>query len=181
LKHPTLARLFKRDLFDNVEVYEQNIGIDEMLIVQLLAKSKKAVFVPTSYYNVTPNPNSVSRIKYTTKNIQEGIRIFRFICNFLELNNKKYAHIMDVRYLHYLLLINNIGYKNTELKKSREHLDAMNDLILFYNKAKNSQVFKHEPCIYKILFHSFVVCRPIYHFINIFLDLRKKLVGWESS
>lgn len=176
LKHPTLARLFKRELFAKIDIYEQNIGIDEMLIIQLLSKCNKAVFIPTSYYNVTPNPESVSRIKYSKKKIREGIMVYRYICSFIEKNHKKYSSNLEVKYIQYLLMINKIAYKDKEIKKSDEHIEAINELKYYFKKTKKTFIFKTQPWLSKLLIYSFVIFRPIYHIINLALDIHKRII-----
>lgn len=168
LKHPSLCRLFRRSLFNNIEVLEQNIGIDEMLIVQLLTKCNKALYIRTNYYTALARNQSVSRVTYSLKKIQEGIKVYRFIVNFVETNNDKYAQYLYVKQLYYLQKIYNIMHISNELKKSEEYVTVVKDFYSTYNKAKSTSAFKQQSLPSKIKLHLFVMIRPLYHAFTFF-------------
>ena len=122
LKHPSLVRLFKKNLFQSTIVFEQNVGIDEMLIVQLLSKCNTSFFTNKNYYNVLAREDSVCRRQYTPKTIQETIDVYRFICRFMDDANLDFSSHLYVKY--YKILINLFKHINsngqiykTDLKK----------------------------------------------------------------
>lgn len=59
---PSLAcRCFAKSLFWEAQYINQNIGIDELLIVELLAKANSLVSISEVYYIVSVRYGSVSR------------------------------------------------------------------------------------------------------------------------
>lgn len=99
MKHPGLGRLWKRELFQNVTIFEQNIGIDEMLTPQLLAKCNRAVYTSKVLYNVFLRENSVSRITYNDKKINETIKVYQFLSEFASKQIPTFADYLRVKYL----------------------------------------------------------------------------------
>lgn len=99
LKHPTLVRLYKRELFRNIVVFEQNIGIDEMLTPQLLAKCNRAVYTTEAYYNVLIRQDSVCRAEYNEKKIRDTIKVYQFLSNFMENKIPEYASLIYEKHL----------------------------------------------------------------------------------
>jgi glycosyltransferase involved in cell wall biosynthesis len=115
LKHPSLINLYKANLFQGVEVFNQNVGIDEMLTPQLLLKVNKALYLEDVYYNVVFVEGSVSRSKYTTRKNLELMKVYSFIIEYL---NGKNADL----YLHYVKKYGGILYSKSleALKQNRE-------------------------------------------------------------
>lgn len=103
LRHPTLARLYKRDLFKGVIVFEQNVGIDEMLTPQLLSKCNVAAYTSKVLYNVLIRDDSVCRSQYDEKKIHQIIKVYHFICSFMEEKMHKYALLIYLKYLDILI------------------------------------------------------------------------------
>jgi glycosyltransferase involved in cell wall biosynthesis len=98
IKHPTLVRLFKRNLFNSVEVFEQNIGIDEMLLPQLLIHCQSAVYSTKTFYNLFLRPNSVSRMSYSNRTIMDTLKIYNFLMNYAERNITEYVNVIASKY-----------------------------------------------------------------------------------
>jgi glycosyltransferase involved in cell wall biosynthesis len=131
LKHPTLVRLYKSDVFQNIVIFEQNIGIDEMLTPQLLTKCTRAIYTSKVYYNVYLRQNSVSRNIYNDKKINETIKVYQFLLDFAE---KKIPNYFDVLRLKYLFVLYNM-YSN--YLSGQFSLEKNNSLIL-KNEFKSS-------------------------------------------
>lgn len=104
LRHPTLARLYKRELLNELVLFEQNVGIDEMLTPQLLVKCNRAVYTSIVYYNVLVRHDSVCRSTYNTIKILQTLKAYSFIQQFMfekipeyiqPINNKVIALIIE--------------------------------------------------------------------------------------
>ncbi len=102
LKHPTLVRLYKRELFENIIVFEQNIGIDEMLTPQLLAKCNRAVYTSKVFYNVLVRQDSVCRSSYTKAKIDQTHRVYDFLLDYSSNHIEQYHYIYVHKYLQVL-------------------------------------------------------------------------------
>ncbi len=113
LKHPTLVRLYKKELFDEIAIFEQNIGIDELLTPQLLLKCTKVVYTSNIYYNVLVRSNSVCRAVYDNKKVLQTIKVYKYLNEFFEKNLHKYK---DTIMLKYIQVLNGIllGYHKKE-------------------------------------------------------------------
>ena len=155
LKHPTLARLYKRELFNDIVVFEQNIGIDEMLTPQLLVKCNRVVYTSDVYYNVLVRQESVSRAVYTDKKIRQSIKVNRFVCSFMEENLPQYAIFSQIKYLNTLHFIYNESRRNKELISDNVKTKVLIDIREMYHKVKSSHIFKSE--IKKIRISLFLI------------------------
>ena len=142
LKDPSLAcRVFKKELFENVTLFDQNIGIDELLIVQILVKTQKIVFTDKVYYYTYERQDSVSRIEYSELKIKQGIRIYRFICEFIRAQKPLYAKYLEVKYLNYLMPLYEMEYDNPIM--SQDILTSLEtDIKKYYNLSKKTSSFK---------------------------------------
>jgi glycosyltransferase involved in cell wall biosynthesis len=115
LKHPTLVRLYKRHLFKDIVIFEQNIGIDEMLTPQLLAKCNKAVYTSRVFYNIITRPNSVSRAEFSNKKILETLKVYNFLINFAGENLPHYKHFYYEKYINVIGgILHGLFKKNTD-------------------------------------------------------------------
>ncbi len=144
LHHPTLVRLYKRELFKNVVVFEQNIGIDEMLTPQLLAGCNRAVYTTKVLYNVFMRENSVSRITYSDKKISDTIRVYQFLCEFAKEQIPDYADYLRIKNLvvSYSLYAQNIrGHFNLGDEMT---LRLANEFKSNYSNFKGSKLYKKQ-------------------------------------
>jgi glycosyltransferase involved in cell wall biosynthesis len=145
LKHPTLVRLYKKELFENVVVFEQNIGIDEMLTPQLLLKCNKAVYTKEVFYNVLIRPNSVCRASVTALKIKQVIKVYGFILNLFEEQLDDYLDLFVKKYYNILIgcLYETMGSLDFET-----HKVLMNEIVKLRNKItkeiKKDLSFKME-------------------------------------
>lgn len=108
LKHPSLIRIYKQKLFTNIEIFEQNIGIDEMLTPQLISRCNSAFYTSKSYYNVTARDESVCRSVYNEKKIIDSLRVYKFINKFMAENIPEYYTYTSTKYLTTLNLFMNL-------------------------------------------------------------------------
>lgn len=110
LKHPSLINLYKSTLFQGVTVFNQNIGIDEMLTPQLFLNIKNAIFTEKVFCNVVVRPDSVSRSKYNYSKLKQTISVFDFVLNFTESRMKVYNAYMKVKYIRALFRVLNDAF-----------------------------------------------------------------------
>lgn len=165
LKHPTLVRLYKRDLFKDIVVFEQNIGIDEMLTPQLLANCNRAVYTSEVFYNVLIRQVSVCRAAYNEKKIQQTIKVNRFVCDFMLKNIPKYAIISQTKYLNTLFGILHQSNYDSKLMSPLVLEEVRDDIKLIYKTVKGTAEFKTSPFRFKILVYIMVNVPLIYKLI----------------
>ena len=177
LKHPALARLFKRELFKNITIFDQNIGIDEMLTPQLLLHCNKAVYTSRPYYYVLARHNSVCREVYNDKKINETIKVNRFICAFLENNRPQYASFIHLKYLSILLSFYHQSFGDKTLMKEETQMAVVNDAKVYFKKVRASELYEKEAFRFRattlIIIYYPVVYKLIYKTI-------KRLRIWAS-
>lgn len=142
LKHPTLVRLYKKELFEDIVVFEQNIGIDEMLTPQLLAKCNRAVYTSEVYYNVLIRQDSVCRSKYSEKKVLELIKAYQFVIRFMEKYISDYPEIAHFKYLNSLFdILHQKSLGNVVLDHNTVVL-LMEDLKYYHNKLKRRTIYR---------------------------------------
>lgn len=174
LQDPSLAcRLFKSSLFKEVQIFAQNIGIDEIIIIQVLTKCNKAVYITKIFYYTYEREDSVSRILYNEKKIREGLKVHRFICSYLEKQNSKYTQYAHIKYLKYLMEVYDRSSKIDGIKGSQTFNEYVSDLVIFYNKTKKSSEFKNEVLLWRIKLFIFninpkvyEILRKVFHFVK---------------
>lgn len=161
LKHPTLVRLYKRELFNDIVVFEQNIGIDEMLTPQLLAKCNKAVYTSKVFYNVLIRQDSVCRAAYNEKKIQQTLMVNRFVCDFMLKNIPKYAIISQTKYLNTLFGILHQSNYDSKLMSPTVAAEVTNDLKKTYKAVKGTK----EYMLYSLQFRTLIYIMVNFYFI----------------
>lgn len=150
LKHPTLVRLYKRELFKDVVVFEQNIGIDEMLTPQLLAKCNRAVYTSEVYYCVFLRQNSISRTNQKLNTMHDTILVYKFLREYFQsqINLKQYQQLLNLKYFKILF-----GYKKLLLANKINSIDnykLSNELVFVFNEIKRNKEFKAEEKSFKL-------------------------------
>ncbi len=163
LKHPTLARLYRRDLFKNIVVFEQNIGIDEMLTPQLLAKCNRAVYTSKVLYNVMVREDSVCREEYNEKKIRDTIGVYQFLCSFIEKNAPKYKGHIELKYLSVLHELYNSAILIRGKITNNSVSEIREDFRLYIKKTKDSGNFYNEKLLSRILKNGIVYCPFVYN------------------
>jgi glycosyltransferase involved in cell wall biosynthesis len=185
VKDPSLAcRLFKSNLFTEVNLIDQNVGIDEIVFLQVLCKCEKVVHIQKFYYYANARENSVSRACYSKEKIKQYIMVHRFLCNFMDKTNRKYSPYLYLKYLKLLLPVYEFTRVSKELRGSEEQYCLMNDLISYYNKAKGTYEFKGEEMLFKVKMYTFIKCTPLVPYVsflilcyNIFIKYAAKIVS----
>jgi glycosyltransferase involved in cell wall biosynthesis len=177
VKDPSLAcRVFKKDLFNNLVIFNQNIGIDEILIIQLLAQCEKVVFTDKIYYYTYERPDSVSRIQYSEQKTNQGIKVYQFACEFLSKNKAQYAPYFHLKYLNYLLPIYEFSLNDENIKHS-ELLNLMKEEInKQYQHVCNTSHFKSLPLLFKIKAHAISKNKLLYLLITKGIKLKKIII-----
>ena len=166
-KDPSLAcRLFKRNLFDKITMFDQNIGIDEIAIVQLLTKSSRVVHISKTFYYAYVRSNSVSRIQYSERKIGEGIRVHQFICNHMDKFNPKFSPYLDIKYLNYLVAVYDTTRLNKDFRKRGVLNQLMSDFVNYYHKAKGKKEFKIESLQFKTKIYTLNIFPPLYPYVS---------------
>jgi len=174
LKHPSLARLVKKELLNDVVIFDQNIGIDEMLTPQLLVKCKKAVYTSKILYNIRIREDSVCRTKYNESKILQIIKVYRFLINFLASYAPNYKYHILTKYIKVLTgiyntsILGNLKLNNYIFLKIREELRILKredqNLPLPHTMNFSTKIsywwIVNYPFIYKL-------CLKIYNFLRI--------------
>lgn len=77
---PSMAcRIFKRELFEGIEICGRNIGIDEMVTLQLMSRANTLLSIDNILYHIYVRTSSVSRSVYSKSRIQEVITVHDFL------------------------------------------------------------------------------------------------------
>ena len=170
LKHPTLARLYNKSLFNNIVVFEQNIGIDEMMTPQLLANCNKAVYTSEAFYNVLIRQESVSRAEVSDKKIRQFIKVYKFLLDFCSKNITQYESILSLKYYNILKgnFIKTLG--KLEYETHAEIINELRSLKKQNHLNKSISNFKKQDLFITIFIKmntklSFKVAKKIKSFI----------------
>lgn len=127
VKHPSLCRLYRASLFEGVFIFEQNIGIDELLTPQLLLRCKSAVHTSEILYFALIRQDSVCRSPYTLSSVVQSLKVYDFLLAFMKSNLPLYYNIFVEKYLQFLHGVfvyqsfNNIEFIKVDTISSRIH------------------------------------------------------------
>nr|WP_300676360.1 glycosyltransferase family 2 protein [uncultured Acetatifactor sp.] len=101
---PSMAcRIFKRELFDGIEIEGRSIGIDEMVTFQLMKKAKSLISIESTLYHIYVRANSVSRTVYSKGRIEEAVKIHDRLWSYAEdLPSSVKKHVLAKIILAYL-------------------------------------------------------------------------------
>lgn len=81
---PSMAcRIFKKNLFANIIIEGRNIGIDEMVTLQLMGNAKTLVSINDTLYHIYVRSGSVSRNVYSKARIKEVKRVHDFLWDYI--------------------------------------------------------------------------------------------------
>lgn len=145
--HPTpslACRAFRRELFAEVMCPGQNVGIDEILIIQLLAKANTLVSIDEVLYNVYLRSNSVSRSLYSKHKIQEYKNVYKLLFDFAQHNTKMLWNYITIKYLKLL-----IGILSEIRSDDPEYYELWNEFRRCYVEVKNVKEFRKEKLSFK--------------------------------
>lgn len=152
LRHPTLVRLYRRELFKDIIIFEQNIGIDEMLTPQLLAKCNRAVYTSMVYYNVLVRQDSVCRAEYNEKKIQDTIKVNQFLRGFMEKEIPEYAAIIYGKHLDVAASMYKFSLENQNKVEKKTKALTKKELLATYKKVSRHPSFKGKSLKLKSMF-----------------------------
>lgn len=147
---PSLAcRCFKRSNCDGLRYMSQSIGVDELLIVQLLSRSSIFVSISGCYYNVLLSRDSVSRGKMSNKRIEAYYKTYKTLFEVCEDLPKQYMIYVKIKFLSFLKSVclfnnNKIQFLNT------------------YTALKYTDEFQRKPKKFKIGCFLYAYLTPLY-------------------
>jgi glycosyltransferase involved in cell wall biosynthesis len=163
IKDPSLAcRLFRKSLFSQVKLLDQNVGIDEIVYPQTLSNCNSVVHISKTYYYAFARNDSVSRNTYSRGKIMEGIIVQRYICNYFQDHFKKYLPYVYSKYLNYLLFTYDISKADKEIQRSMEFNSIIQDIRLYYYKAIKTNDFSHISYQLNAKLKAFVIYPSLY-------------------
>lgn len=80
---PSLAcRLFRRGLFESIQIPGRNIGIDEMVTLQLMGAASSLRSLEAVFYHIYVRGGSVSRAVYSSGRIEETVKVQEFLWDY---------------------------------------------------------------------------------------------------
>jgi glycosyltransferase EpsH len=139
-KHPTLCRLWKRSLLYEIEIFEQNIGIDEMLTPQLIAKCQNAVYSSKILYNLLIRVNSVSRNTYTDAKVFQTMKVYQYLCSFFTARLKDYDELIRIKYFIILYSLSSQFLKGDINISEVIAKNLIDDYKKYYGLVKNENL-----------------------------------------
>ena len=72
ISHPSIGlKVIRKNLFENIELLRQNIGIDILISLQIFLKANSLLVIKNSFYNIFVRENSVSRSQYNDNIIKQ--------------------------------------------------------------------------------------------------------------
>ena len=82
---PSLAcRIFRRGLFEKIQITGRNIGIDEIVTLQLMGRAESLISIDSTLYHIYVRTSSVSRSVYTKTRVNEIIAVHDFLWDYIK-------------------------------------------------------------------------------------------------
>lgn len=158
--HPTpslACRVFKKKLFNSAVYLMQNVGIDEILIVQLLLKASSLVSIDDVLYCVFLRKDSISRSACSKKKIEEYNNVYDFLFR-ISSDNVQLLSYIEIKYLKLII--------NIFLGLESHDSDLLRKYKELYCKVKSTQEYKKEYLSFK------VGTKLFYYFPNIYKKIK---------
>lgn len=139
LKHPSLINLYKSTLFMDLIIFNQNVGIDELMTPQILLKVNHAIYTSKVYCNVVARKTSVSRSIYGEIKMKQLIDVYGFILAKVVNENSKLTEFYTIKYWSILLnRIRQIVSLNSKYSKATHK-----KIFMEFLRLKDSVVSTH--------------------------------------
>jgi glycosyltransferase involved in cell wall biosynthesis len=103
ISDPTLFRLYNIKLLKNITLFDQNIGIDELLTPQFLMSSRNIACLPSKLCNIFWRENSVSKSTLSETKYLQMKEVYAFLISFCELNFTTQKYFYREKYLSILI------------------------------------------------------------------------------
>lgn len=146
--HPTpslACRTFKRALFSGAVCPAQNVGIDEVLIVQLLLKTETFVSTDDVLYHVYLRAGSVSRSVYTKEKMIEYEKLYEILFDIAEMKKELLWNYVAIKYIKLLIgVLSEMKFEHSEFSRLKGKFDE------YYNEVRNSDEFREETASFKV-------------------------------
>ena len=112
--HPSIGlKVVRKDLFENIKLLRQNIGIDILITLQTFLKAKSLYVIKDSFYTIFVRENSVSRSKYNDTIIQQLLSMRNLIYTMITSSKNKQIMVYNLPTLiNESIVICNYYYKN---------------------------------------------------------------------
>lgn len=162
IKMPSLAmRIFRRELFDNIDIVGENVGVDETTIIQLMGNSKRMVCIEDSFYNIYVRSGSVSRSKVSKEFITQYFEQYDFMNQYIQKNFSNLESHMKLKYLKALICIG-----SRIIKSSEKNLTVLYEINHTYKNVfkeiRHNKVFGAEPIHFKIGAYIYKISPKLY-------------------
>ncbi len=177
MKHPSLGRLFKKELFTDLVIFDQNIGVDEMLTPQLLAKCNRAVYTSKVLHNVLVRDDSVCRTQFDEQRLLDAIKVTRFLCAFAEKNIPDFAVYPQLKHLKALVRQYNFSIENKALTKKTNIKEVAVELKKYYFILRSTGLYKKQSFKLRFTAKSIVAFPKAYKLYNLTLKLARISYG----
>ncbi len=159
---PSLAcRAFKKELFDDVIYLDQNIGIDEILIVQLLLKASVIINLEKCYYHVFLREASVSRNDLTRARLKQFINVYDILKDVTK-NSSLYAYNNIL--IKWLKLIQELFFERG--MNDQDKAFFLKEFKETYSTVKGTEEYHSQNTIYKIGVCVFALCPDLYRILR---------------
>lgn len=159
---PSLAcRAFKKELFDDVVYLDQNIGIDEILIVQLLLKASTIINLEKCYYHVFLREASVSRNDLTRARLKQFINVYDVLKDVTK-NSSLYAYNNIL--IKWLKLIQELFFERG--MNDQDKAFFIKEFKETYSTVKGTEEYNSQNTVYKIGVCVFALCPDLYRILR---------------
>ncbi|WP_081411699.1 glycosyltransferase family 2 protein [Chryseobacterium gregarium] len=153
IPHPSIGlKIMKRELFNDIKLLRQNVGIDVLISLQVFMKAETMLLIKNKFYHILIREQSVSRSQYDIKKVKQLENLRKLLFEIV-ISRKKSLHYVLPTLINETIIISCFYYKekdyitfNRLLSEYRTHFKM---LYNFLKLCKWKVQFK------AILFRSF--------------------------
>lgn len=153
--HPGLGlKVFKKELFNDIKLLRQNIGIDILTNLQIYLNTKSMLLIKNEFYHIFVRENSVSRSNYNQKVISQLMSMRNLIYDVVSKSNNRKVMIYNLPTLiNESIVICNYYYKNNETDQFKKYLKEYRE---YYKKLTNEIYSCRKEIILKAAFFYYL-------------------------
>ncbi len=163
--YPGLSvRAFRKELFDDIELLNQNIGIDDLITSQIMRKVTNLRIIDNIIYKALSHSSSVSACRESASYLNDSFRVYSTLLDKFKDDNPIFLHFLEEKYCKLVLSYYNKALYNIieptpeqviNISQFKEKSDRFRGFEDCFRRDKKQKImmflFLHNKSVYNVL------------------------------
>lgn len=157
IPHPSIGlKVMKRELFNDIILLRQNVGIDVLISLQIFLKAETMLLIENKFYHILVREQSVSRSQYNDKKVKQLENLRKQLFE-ISVSRKNSLYYVLPTLINETIIISSFYYKNKDyikfnllIKEYRAHFKLLSNTLKLCRKEVQIKaiLFRLFPRIY---------------------------------